>query len=269
MKQGSGILAEYLAGIIAGPAWRDDGVLKLYLYCLSKASHNRFIWRGIWLQPGDMPLSKRQAADALEWSRNKLDRKLMQLSDCGLVSIRSIPQSGTLVHILDWHRDGATIEPTGYKMEPPKSQSEASSEARPSAGWPQNEASCAPVWIQNGASNIATGSTVKPNPYKENRDISPSAPPEPPGFTQVWLAYPMKRRSKRSEAAALITRALSEGATIQAILDALEADKRSVSWQQEDGRFIPGIVNWLQKEAWHSFPTRIEPKEDEEKWTSR
>ena len=79
----------------------------------------------------------------------------------------------------------------------------------------------------------------------------------------------MKRRSKRSEAAALVVKALNEGATIQAILDALEAEKESVSWHQEDGRFIPSIVNWLQKETWHSFLANDEPKEDEEKWTSR
>lgn len=269
MSQGSGIFAEYLAEIIAGPAWRDDGVLKLYLYCLSKASHNKFKWRGLRLQPGDMPLSERQAADALDWSRNKLDRKLTQLSDCGLVSIRSIPQTGTLVHILDWHRYEASVETTGSEMEPQENTNEASSESRSSSSWSQNETSTVPVWSQNEASITATGSTMEPNPCKENRSISPATAPEPPGFTRVWLAYPIKRRNKRTEAATLVTRALCEGATIQAILDALEADKQSVSWQQEDGRFIPSIVNWLQKETWHGYLSCNEHKENEEKWTSR
>ena len=269
MQQESGFFAERLAEIIAGPAWRDDGVLKLYLYCLSKASHNRFKWRGLRLQPGDMPLSERNAAAALDWSRNKLDRKLIQLRESGLVSITTVPQTGTLVRILNWHHYEASTERTGCKTEPPEEQNRASTDTSPPVGRHQNEASSSPCWTQNGTSYTETGPVMEPNPYKENKNTSPVAPAEPPGFTQVWLAYPMKRRSRRPEAAALVAKALNDGATIQAILSALEDDKQSVSWHQEDGRFIPGIVNWLQKETWHSYLVSSEPKEEEEKWTSR
>ena len=98
MKQ----LAELISQAVAAQIWQDDGAVKLYLYCLSRASHNVFKWRGLSLQPGDMPLSGRHAAEALIWSRNKLDRKLQALVASGLITVRNVSHMGTLVHIVHW-----------------------------------------------------------------------------------------------------------------------------------------------------------------------
>ena len=98
MKQ----LAELISQAVDAQIWQDDGAVKLYLYCLSRASHNVFKWRGLSLQPGDMPLSGRHAAEALIWSRNKLDRKLQALVASGLITVRNVSHMGTLVHIVHW-----------------------------------------------------------------------------------------------------------------------------------------------------------------------
>ena len=98
MKQ----LAELISQAVDAQIWQDDGAVKLYLYCLSRASHNVFKWRGLSLQPGDMPLSGRHAAEALIWSRNKLDRKLQTLVAAGLIAVRNVSRMGTLVHIVHW-----------------------------------------------------------------------------------------------------------------------------------------------------------------------
>ena len=87
---------------------------------------------------------------------------------------------------------------------------------------------------------------------------------EPAGFQSFWIAYPLSRRNQRAEAAALVRQAYRDGATIDSLMAALEADKNSEGWQQENGRFIPGIVKWLQKEAWRGFVQASE--EDEEEW---
>ena len=50
MKQ----LAELISQAVDAQIWQDDGAVKLYLYCLSRASHNVFKWRGLSLQPGDI-----------------------------------------------------------------------------------------------------------------------------------------------------------------------------------------------------------------------
>lgn len=52
--------ADEIHQLMRSPAWPDDGAVKLYLYCLAMASHNQYWWRGLQLQPGDMPLSERK-----------------------------------------------------------------------------------------------------------------------------------------------------------------------------------------------------------------
>ena len=66
--------ADGIRQLMRSPVWADDGAVKLYLYCLAMASHNQYCWRGLHLQPGDMPLSGRKTAKVLCWSRDKLRR---------------------------------------------------------------------------------------------------------------------------------------------------------------------------------------------------
>ena len=68
--------ADAIRQLMKSPVWADDGAVKLYLYCLAMASHNQYCWRGLQLQPGDMPLSERKTAKALCWSRDKLRRRM-------------------------------------------------------------------------------------------------------------------------------------------------------------------------------------------------
>ena len=56
--------ADAIRQLMKSPVWADDGAVKLYLYCLAMASHNQYCWRGLQLQPGDMPLSERKTANA-------------------------------------------------------------------------------------------------------------------------------------------------------------------------------------------------------------
>ena len=290
MKQ----LAELISQAVDAQIWQDDGAVKLYLYCLSRASHNVFKWRGLSLQPGDMPLSGRHAAEALIWSRNKLDRKLQTLVATGLITVRTVSHMGTLVHIVhwpdtadtdsDWLHGGATNEATtaegGSMVEP---QTEPGTKTT----WPHDGATTQkagstmePDWPHGEASKRAGGSTMEPNPIEKNSTASLSGS-EPQGFTDVWIAYPANRRTLRREAARLVAKALDEGAsvpetdgmaqegaTIDSILAALEAEKQSYSWREENGRFIPGIVKWLEKETWRSFVQQAETVEEDEEWTS-
>lgn len=277
MKQ----IAELISQAVAAQIWQDDGAVKLYLYCLSRASHNVFKWRGLSLQPGDMPFSGRHAAEALIWSRNKLDRKLQALIAAGLITVRSVSHTGTLLHIVhwtdtidttsDWLHGGATNEastPEGGSMVEPQTEPAAK------ADWPHDGATVQktgstmePHWPHGEARKSYGGSTMEPNPIEKNSTASLSTS-EPKGFTDVWIAYPANRRNLRREASQLVAKALDEGATIDSILSALEAEKQSYTWQEENGRFIPGIVKWLEKETWRSFVQEAKPDEEDEEWTS-
>ena len=75
--------AKCYRSMIGGPVWMDDGVFKLYMYCLLNASWNAYTSAKYTLQPGDMPFSFRKAADELHWSINKVERKVKQLAETG------------------------------------------------------------------------------------------------------------------------------------------------------------------------------------------
>ena len=47
------------SSLIESPIWPDDGLFKLYHYCLYKASRNVYLWRGIQIQPGEFPAMHR------------------------------------------------------------------------------------------------------------------------------------------------------------------------------------------------------------------
>lgn len=248
---------------------------------------SRVRWRGISVQPGDMPLSERHAAEALSWSRNKLDRKLKALETSGLVTVHSVTRTGTMVRVVSWpnlswlHDEATNGATNGARYEAsvssgsmvePQTEPDMRPGTRPA--WLRDEAipqktgsTAEPDWSHGDARNDAAGSKMEPNPI-EKKSTSTLLAIEPEGFTSVWIAYPSNRRTQRREAARLVAKALEDGATIESILSALEAEKQSDDWLKENGRFVPGIVKWLEKENWRSFVQQAEPVLEEKKWKS-
>lgn len=259
--------------IMRGPTWSDDGLFKLYLFCLIRASHNEYMWNGLHLHPGDMPLSERNLALDLGWSRNKLIRKMKHLQDSGLVSIISASSAGTLIHINNWSQNEARSYVDGANTEPGRYQDETNAAGPHGAQWRQNgttaNSACLktmPTRYQNGAE---PGSKLEPNPYIDKKDLFTKAGFEPLGFSDIWLAYPEHRRNRREEAAALVAKAMESGATVQSFIDALNVEKNSYSWSQNNGQYVPGIVKWLQRESWRNYVKPGTSLEDDEEWTSR
>ena len=245
-------------GVIGSPVWHDDGVLKLYLYCCCKASHNETIWRGIALHSGELPLSERNAADELEWSRSKFLRKLEQLKGTGLISVQA-SEAGTMIRFNHWQEAcGLKTIPGGIETRPCGTETRPPEDKRY-----QNETASGPEMIPGGLK-------TRPNQYISNNNKlnTHTQQEEPEGFSKLWLAYPASRRTCKAEAIVLFQKAVSDGATIEAMISALDADKNSYSWLKEDGRYIPGIVKWLQKETWRDYLVTM-PAKESKKWISR
>ena len=278
MPSSTKILADFVYSIMRTSVWQDDGTLKLYLYCFSMASHNTCLWRGRLIQPGDLPLSERKVSNVLSWSRSKLRNKLQQLSDMGLIDVITSPQSGTMIHMKNWHMENnAASNEAGMSILPENDHKRTSVEPVADPYWFDYQTGIEPDFVntvpvtrQEHTISASTGRKNIHNPIEEKKRVS-SSPiiTEPTGFTDIWVAYPANRRTRRSEAAQLVNKALENGATIEAILTALEADKHSSDWNHEQGRFIPGIVKWLEKETWRNYLPQIAPEEDEEAWISR
>lgn len=280
--------ADAIRQLMRSPVWADDGAVKLYLYCLAMASHNQYCWRGLRLQPGDMPLSERKAAKALCWSRDKLRRRMRMLEAQDMVTIQSTPNVGTMLHVVSWPApDTAELENgpvwlhDGASAEAWNVQDCTGSPWDASQAWYQDDTSYQDIGIamiltdpQNQTGSDQTGTLARPNPYKKNiytSFLGYGTRNEPDRFSEIWLAYPQNRRTNREAAAALVEKALNDGATVDSILAALEAEKTTLDWMTANGQYVPGIVKWLEREPWRAYvsETKIpDTSNNEEKWES-
>lgn len=66
------------------------------------------------------------------------------------------------------------------------------------------------------------------------------------GFEKFWIAYP----KKVGKDAALKAWAKTKGVSIDIILQAVEAQKRSAQWQKDEGQYIPNPATWLNQGRW-------------------
>lgn len=247
--------------------WQDDGAVKLYLHCLIEADHSSYLWYRILVHSGEIPLLERHTASSLGWSRNKLDRKLQLLQDVGLIELCSLSHQRHLIKIVHWPHIEASEKAANSFWKTQLSQNGANGRTVGSM--------VEPNWPHDEAKEVSAGFNMEPVPNNNSkRDYSSysttlsSKSTEPAGFTDIWIAYPSHRRNRRSEAAHLVAKAFEDGATVASILDALNEDMQSETWLMENGRYIPGIVKWLEKETWRGFAERSTPEEDPEKWTS-
>lgn len=181
----------------------------------------------------------------------------------GMVTIQSIPNVGTMLHVVNWPvadtavlkngpvwlHDGAITEVwdvqdcTGYPWVAQQAwyQDDTSYQATGIAVRPTD--------AQDQTSSAQTGTLVRPNPYKKNiytSSLGYGMKTEPDRFSEIWFAYPQNRRINREAAAELVEKALNDGATVDSILAALEAEKQTVDWSTANGQYVPGIVKWIE-----------------------
>ncbi len=68
------------------------------------------------------------------------------------------------------------------------------------------------------------------------------------GFSEFWQAYPKK--TAKQAAIKAWNKIKPDAELQQAILNALEQQKRSVQWQKDGGQFIPYPATWLNGRRW-------------------
>jgi hypothetical protein len=67
-------------------------------------------------------------------------------------------------------------------------------------------------------------------------------------FQNLWDAYPRKENMKMAYDAWL--RLPNRIQMLHELLAAIERQKTSVRWQEDDGKYIPQLGNWLSHERW-------------------
>ena len=90
---------------------------------------------------------------------------------------------------------------------------------------------------------VEENSTVK-NSIEENIPQSQDAL-----FDKFWEVYP--KRKCKGDAKKAFTKAIKEkGVTIEILIDAIEAQKKTTMWQKEKGAYIPYPATWLNGRRW-------------------
>lgn len=69
-------------------------------------------------------------------------------------------------------------------------------------------------------------------------------------FEKLYEAYP--RKSKREDAYAAFEELDPTDDVFNAMLKALEIQKKSPEWTAQNGKFIPGLVRWIKEQRWES-----------------
>ena len=69
-------------------------------------------------------------------------------------------------------------------------------------------------------------------------------------FEQFWAIYPKKVDKKGSFRAFKNIKKLKE--VFPDILKAVEAQKRSVQWQKDNGQYIPNPTTYIHQERWNT-----------------
>lgn len=77
----------------------------------------------------------------------------------------------------------------------------------------------------------------------------------PDGFDQFWLSYPKK--VSKSKSMAKYTKILSDGVSIDEIMEGLQRAKESAQWVRDDGQYIPHPLTWLNNERWRDEDTAV------------
>jgi len=110
----------------------------------------------------------------------------------------------------------------------------------------------------NAMRNDANKSKV--NKSKLNRDINISLPggQSPPcerdpktDFDVFWDAYP--RKTGKGDAKKKFDKAMKR-CSLERMLSAIEQQKKSLQWAEDDGKYIPNPATWLYQDRWLDEP---------------
>lgn len=91
---------------------------------------------------------------------------------------------------------------------------------------------------------LRSGST-KQEPRTKNQD----KPKALAGFTEFYAAYPKKVARPKAEKS--WNRIAPDGALLEKILTAVQAQRESELWTKDEGKFIPHPATWLNDQRWN------------------
>lgn len=238
----------------------DSAMKSVLAYCAERADDQG---RGVWV-------AKTTMAAATEMSRATTYRAVGDLVAAGLlvaVGKRKHPNGETIEYNLDLARLAALPDAT-RTVEAPAPKPAPTPVQRPDASPVQqldpSSIRTPPVQQPDAkASSSETQTVSEPSVNRQKEESADALSPrksrgrprdaDPPGFTELWDAYPHRggARVGRKAAAAAYARAVKAGAEPATIIDG--ARRFAASRKALDG-FAPDPERWIKREGWADDP---------------
>ena len=107
---------------------------------------------------------------------------------------------------------------------------------------------------QNGKQNERENEKENENENENENEIENDCYAREKAFDLFWEAYPRKVGKVKAQAAfQKVT------ASVDVLLSAIEAQKKSPQWQKDNGQFIPHPATWLNGRRWEDETTGASP----------
>ena len=161
---------------------------------------------------------------------------LQTLSTSGMVKLYTVGGRSTL-ELVNWRKHNVPRAKESKYPAPPDGCEHLQADANKC-----NQANADAPVIRNSYSDFEI----------RNSDANTPAPARGSSFTSFWEAYPNK--INREDAWTAWKSLNPDSGNVRAIMDCLEAWKRSDRWTEEGGRYVPSAAKWLRDRRWEITP---------------
>jgi biotin operon repressor len=224
--------------IINSQVFNNEGLLKVWIWCLAKASYkNRCVkfmtGKGgvdINIEPGQFVFGRDSASKELGMPPSTIWKRMEKLKNIGNLNIESNRQY-SLILINNWHT---------YQEEKFKSNIESNYQG---------------TGKEQARNTNKNSITLK----KENNKTHTG------DFISFWSAYP--RKIGKDSAWKSWSRRNGDRPPLEEILTAIEKQKDSDQWKKDGGQFIPHPSTWINQGRWNDeLTTSFKPSPNKEFW---
>ena len=108
--------------------------------------------------------------------------------------------------------------------------------------------------VSDGKRSVTVADKKEKEKEKEKEKNTPLIPPRGEGggveaaFQKFWSVYPKKRN--KADALKAFRSVIKSGVSLDALLSAVEAQRKTPQWTKDGGQYIPYPATWLNRGAW-------------------
>ena len=244
--------------IIDSMVFQNEGLLKLWIWCLAKANHET-AWvpfvtgrsvSSVKVKPGQFIFGRKSAAKELMMDESTIYKRMKLLEKHKNLTIESNTHY-SIISIINWD----TYQNIKLNGNIESNRQVTGKEQASNTNNNDNNDNKEEIYDQNSLIDSVSSEDSQPTPpsNKLNRECSAKKKQAmseqlSTSFGLFWQEYPRKVSKKTAESAWI--KINPQNGTVEKILSALKEYKKTEQWQKNNGQFIPHPSSWLNQERW-------------------